>query len=328
MNNYNRISKRNLFSNLVLGAIFTTMALNASAQKDSMPLAQQGYYHMALGAIDIIALSDGSISQDMDKLLTNVKPGEVKKLSNINFQQPIVELSVNAYLFRLDGKLILIDAGTSELFGPTLGYLPESIAKAGFRPEDVDAVLITHIHADHMGGLMLGDKMIFPNATIYVSQQEYDFWLTPKSYKEASAAMKPFFDQALSKVGPYVKAGKVKTFNYEKELFPGVLPIASPGHTPGHSFYKVSSKNESIVFWGDIMHSSIVQFPHPEVTILYDIDPIKAAAARKKAFADAAKNQYWVAPSHISFPGIGHIRTNGTGYKWFPINYSTTGKGQ
>lgn len=108
------------------------------------------------------------------------------------------------------------------MFGPTLGYLPESIAKAGFKPEDVDAVLINHIHSDHMGGLMLGEKMVIPNATIYVSQQEYDYWLFPNNYNDASVEMKPFFDQAILKMGAYVKEGKVKAFNYEKELFPGV----------------------------------------------------------------------------------------------------------
>ena len=140
--------------------------------------------------------------------------------------------------------------------------------------------------------------------------------------------MKPYFEQALLKMNPYVKAGKVKTFEYGKELFPGILPIATPGHTPGHSFYQVSSKGESIVFWGDVMHSAAVQFAHEDVTIVYDVNPKEAALTRKKAFADAAKNKYWVASDHISFPGIGHITAEGTGYKWFPVNYSASGHGQ
>lgn len=328
MKNYNEFLKLNAFRNVALGAMFTISTMSAFSQKAPMPLAQPGFYHMAIGNIDLIALSDGSISQDMNKLLTNVKPGEVRTLFNLNFQDPVVELSVNAYLFKLNGKVILVDTGTSELYGPALGYLPESLAKAGFSAEDVDIILITHIHSDHTGGLMLGDKMVFPNATLYLSQKEYDFWLTPKNYNEASKEMKPYFDQALLKMTPYVKAGKVRTFEFGKELFPGVLPIASPGHTPGHSFYKVSSKGESILFWGDIIHSVPVQFAHTDVTIVYDVNSKEAALSRKKAFADAAKNKYWVASDHISFPGIGHIAAEGTGYKWFPVNYSTSGHGQ
>jgi glyoxylase-like metal-dependent hydrolase (beta-lactamase superfamily II) len=283
---------------------------------------------MEIGDLDIIALADGSIPQDLNQLLTNVKPGQVKKLTEHNFQEPIVEASVNAYLFKMDDKLILVDAGTSELYGPSLGHLPASFAKAGYKPEDVDVVLITHIHTDHTGGLMDGDRMVFPNATVYVSKKEFDFWLTPENYTKASREMKPYFEQAMLKMNPYVKAGKVRTFDYGKDIFPGILPIASPGHTPGHSFYQVSSKGETIVFWGDIMHAAAVQFADPNVTIIYDVDPKAAAAARKKAFADAAKGRYWIAADHISFPGIGHIRATGTGYSWFPVNFTTTGIGQ
>lgn len=328
MKKINEILKRDAFKSALLTAVFSFLTLGTYAQKAPMTLPQAGYYHMKIGDLDLIALLDGSIEQDMDKLLTNVKPGEVKHLSEENFQHPIQELSVNAYLFKSNGKLILVDAGTSDLFGPTLGYLPESFVKAGFKPEDVDIVLITHIHADHTGGLMLGKKMVFPNATLYVSQKEYDFWLAPENYQKASKEMKPSFEKAIEKVGPYVKAGRVKTFGYEKEILPGILPIASPGHTPGHSFYKLTSKGESIVFWGDILHSAPVQFANPEITILYDVNPVEAAKARKKAFEDAAKNKYWIASDHISFPGIGHIRAVGSGYQWFPINYSTTGDGQ
>lgn len=320
--------KRRLFQNLLTLALLSGSFMTSLAQSTPKLLKQAGYYHMQIGDIDIIALSDGTIPQDLPKLLTNVKPGEVEKLTSLNFQEPIVEASVNAYLFEVAGKLILVDAGTSELYGPSLGHLPASLARAGYKPEDVDAVLITHIHTDHTGGLMDGDRRVFPNATVYVSQQEYDFWLTPGNYTKAAKEMKPYFEQAILKMMPYVKAGKVKTFTYGNEIFPGVLPVASPGHTPGHSFYQVSSKDEKIVFWGDILHSAAVQFADPDVTIVYDVDPKAAARARKQAFSEAAKGKYWIAADHLSFPGIGHIRPNGKGYSWFPVNYTSTGAGQ
>jgi glyoxylase-like metal-dependent hydrolase (beta-lactamase superfamily II) len=321
--------KKLLFKSIFSLTLLAVFANGTFAQQVSKTLPQPGYYHMQMGNIDIIALSDGSIPQNLNQLLTNVQPGRVKELTGLNFQEPIVEASVNAYLFELGGQLILVDAGTSELYGPSLGHLSASFAKAGFKPEDVDIVLITHIHTDHTGGLMDGGRMVFPNATVYVSKKEYDFWLTPENFTNAPKEMKPYFEQAALKMNPYVKAGKVKTFGYEKEILPGILPVASAGHTPGHSFYKVTSKGNTIVFWGDILHSAAVQFADPNVTIIYDVDPKAAAAARKKAFSDATKGKYWIAADHISFPGIGHIRSAGTnGYRWFPINFTTSGVGQ
>ena len=304
------------------------LSLQIFAQKKAQVLPQAGYYKMKIGDLEITTLSDGSFGQQMDKLLTNIDPSEVVKLNELNFQKPLVELSVNTFLVKSNGKLILIDAGTAELFGPDLGFLPESFRKAGYRMEDVDAILITHMHGDHVGGLINDGKIAFPNATVYVSQKEYDFWLTPKNFTDASAEMKPYFQNAILKMTPYVKAGKVKAFQYGGEILPGVTPIASPGHTPGHSFYEITSQGEKIIFWGDIMHSSAVQFVNQDATIVYDVNPKDAIIARKKAFAEAATNKYWIAADHIAFPGIGHLKSTTTGYRWYPVNFSTTGNGQ
>lgn len=284
---------------------------------------QPGYYRLQVGDIQVTALSDGTVPLDLARLLSNTQPGEVEKLLSLNFMPTTVETSVNAYLVKTGDKLILVDAGTAGNFGPTLGQLTKSLAKAGYTPDQIDAVLITHAHVDHVGGLMDGDKMVFPNATIYISKPEVEFWFGAKSKGNIPEKLKGFYQFADVSVSPYLKAGKVKTFDYGQELFPGIMPLARPGHTPGHTFYMLSSKGEKLVFWGDVIHSAAIQFTDPSVTIDFDVDTRAAAGTRNQAFAEAAKEGYWVASDHISFPGIGHVRADGSKYVWVPANYST-----
>jgi glyoxylase-like metal-dependent hydrolase (beta-lactamase superfamily II) len=295
------------------------MFFSARAQKT---LAQPGYYRMSVGDFEVTALCDGTIPQNWDKLLTNTTAAEIDSLRRQAGLSGEVETSVNAYLINTGSKLIMVDAGTAELYGPSLGHLEASIKAAGFKPEQIDVILVTHIHTDHTGGLMEGNRMVFPNALVYVSEKEAEFWFNPANKATLPKWMEKFFQEAEMKVGPYKKAGKLRTFGYGKELFPGITPIASPGHTAGHTFYALESKGQKLVFWGDIMHAAAVQFPDPSVTIEYDADPPAAAAQRKKAYADAAKEGYLVAVDHVSFPGIGRLRASGTGYIWMPVNYS------
>jgi glyoxylase-like metal-dependent hydrolase (beta-lactamase superfamily II) len=314
------------FSQLVLQLAISVITIAQTPNNGS--LAQPGYYRMQIGDFEITALSDGTIPQDVHQLLTHTQPGEIDRLLKAGYVTVPVETSVNAYVIKAGDHLILVDAGTADAYGPTLGKLTQSLLHAGYQPQQIDAVLITHIHPDHVGGLMDGDKMVFPNATIYISQPELDFWLTPGHADSAPAGLKGYFVSAEQKVGPYLKAGRVKTFGYGHELLPGITPIASPGHTPGHTCYELDSKGQKLVFWGDIMHVAAVQFTDPAVTIQYDIDPEAAAQQRKKAFSEAAKDGYWVAGDHLSFPGIGHLRADGARYVWVPVNYSTYGTGQ
>lgn len=312
----------------ILYWLIASPSMAVAQNSNSVSLRQPGYYRMQLGNVEVTALSDGTIPQDVVKLLTNARPGEIDQLLQQHYVTTPVETSVNAYLIKTNDKLILVDAGTADAFGPTLGSLTKSLNNAGYKPEQIDAVLITHIHPDHVGGLMEGDKMVFPNATIYISKPEVAFWLTEESKNKAPEGLQFYFQNAAQKVGPYLKAGKVKTFEYGGELFPGITPIASPGHTPGHSFYALESKGQKLVFWGDIMHVAPVQLTDPSITIQYDVDPKAAAFQRKKAFTEAAKQGYWVAGDHVSFPGIGRLRADGSKYVWAPINYSTYGTGQ
>ena len=131
-----------------------------------------------------------------------------------------------------------------------------------------------------------------------------------------------FFLGAQGALKPYIAAGRFKTFEGNTDLVPGIKAQITHGHTPGHTFYVAESKGQKMVFWGDLMHVAAVQFENPGVTIQFDTDSKAAAAQRKRAYAEAAKQGYLVGVAHISFPGIGRLRAAGTGYTWVPVNYS------
>ena len=324
------VSKLRLFiifvAALMLVAV-TSPSFNISAQTTVSKLSksQAGFHRLRVGDFEITALSDGTVPLPVFDVLTGANPGEIERLLSDAYVKAPVDASVNAYLINAGHKLIMVDAGSGELYGPTLNKLVASLRAVGYEPSQITDILITHIHTDHSGGLMDGTRMVFPNAVVHVDKREVDYWLTPAN-RDRSPGNKEqlvrLFREAAAKVKPYVDAGKVKTFDGDTQLFPGIRSIATPGHTPGHSFYAVESRGEKIVFWGDIMHVAEVQFPNPAITIMFDSDSQAAAVQRQKAFADAAKNGYLVAPAHVSFPGVGRLRADGKGYRWFPIAYT------
>jgi glyoxylase-like metal-dependent hydrolase (beta-lactamase superfamily II) len=305
----------------VLSAAVAYTSAHAQAPQAKLNQAQAGYYRMQLGDVEITALSDGTVAIPAASLLTHTRTGEVEARLADAYQSTSVNTSINAYLVKSNGRLMLVDAGAGELFGPALNKLEASLKATGVQPEQITDILVTHIHTDHTGGLMDGTRMVFRNATLHMDSRERDYWLSPNNREHAAAANKKYFDEAVSKVKPYVDAGKVQVFDGTTALFPGIRSIASPGHTPGHSFYEIRSKGEQLLFWGDVVHVADVQMPDPTVTIAFDVDSDKAAATRKMAFSDAVKGRYWVAGDHISFPGIGHLRQDGKGYRWVAIPY-------
>ena len=304
---------------LTAAALFTPVAVaSAPMVKTQAP----GYYRMMLGDFEITALSDGTVALPVNKLLTNTTAAKVDRaLSKIALTSPL-DTSVNAYLINTGDKLILIDTGAAGLFGPTLGKLAAALTTAGYQPEQVDEIYITHMHPDHVGGLMAGDKLAFPNAVVRAEKRDADFWLSQANLDKASTESKGFFQGAMASLNPYVKAGKFKSFDGSTELVPGVRSVFAPGHTAGHSTYIVESKGRKLVLWGDLVHVAAVQFDHPEVTIAFDSDAKSAARQRLQAYADAIKGGYLIGAAHLPFPGIGHIRRKGKAYRFIPINYS------
>lgn len=318
------MTTRTLLAAALAAGFLAAAAPSTFAQQAPAPVLakpQAGWLRLMVGDAEVTALSDGSLTLQPG-ILTGATQAEIEQhFKNAHMHGHPMHTSVNAYLIRHGGRLVLVDAGAGAFFGPSLNKLQGSLKAAGYTPDQVTDVLITHLHADHVGGLVAGENRVFPNATIRVDKRDTDFWLSAEKMNAAPQAAQGFFKMAQASLAPYQKAGKLAPFEGAVELAPGIRSQPTPGHTPGHSFYVLESKGQKLVFWGDLMHVEEVQFPAPQITVSFDIDSPAAKDQRLKAFADAAEKGYLVAPTHVTYPGIGRLAKEGTGYRWWPVRY-------
>ncbi len=313
-----------LFKRLAACAALAGFASAAFAAGPMVKTQAPGFYRLMVGDFEVTALSDGTVKLPVKDLL-NAAPAKIDAALKRSFLSYPVETSVNAYLINTGSKLVLVDTGAAGLFGPTLGNLLGNLKAAGYQPGQVDEIYITHMHPDHVGGLMAGTEMAFPNATLRIDKADTEFWLSEANMNAAPKDSKGFFQGAMASVKPYAAAGKLKPFEGNTELTQGIRAQATHGHTAGHSVYVIESKGEKLMLWGDLMHVAAVQFDDPGVTIKFDTETKAAAKERIKAYADAAKNGYLVGAAHLAFPGLGHVRkaAGAKGFTWVGLNYSS-----
>ncbi len=300
---------------------FSTLArAEAPLAKTQVP----GYYRMMLGQFEVTALFDGALQMDV-KRLTNAKPEDIQRLlARMFVGSEKMQTAVNAYLINTGTHLVLVDAGGGTIYGPLLGNVLGNMKTAGYRPEQVDTVILTHMHGDHIAGLIdAGGAPVFPNAAIHAAKVESDYWLSPTNAAAAPAEWQRIFKSAHATSAPYSAQGKWKTFSIGTELVPGIKAVATPGHTPGHTAFSIESQGQKLLIWGDLVHSHAVQFAQPEVAFDFDVDPKQAIATRRAVFKSMAESKDLVAGMHLPFPGIGHVRAEGSGvYSWVPVEYT------
>lgn len=316
-------------SPLMLAAFATVLAsaVPAATQPAGAPnpahnAQATGFYRVRLGDFIVTVLTDGAVSVPFGKLLQGLAPEAIAERFADAGETSTRETSINAFLIDTGERRILIDAGAGALFGDGCGRLPQTLAAAGYRPEQIDTVLLTHVHGDHSGGLVHDGQRVFPNADVYLAKAELDFWTSDTARDQAKASDKKRFVEGRAALAPYQAAGRIRTFSGPVELFAGVTAIPAPGHTPGHTFYRLESRGRRMLIVGDIVHAAEIQLSDPSVTIDFDIDPAAAAARRKTALAEFASTHELVAASHISFPGLGHVVREGRGYGWVSLPYA------
>ncbi len=283
-----------------------------------------GFYRLKVGDLEVTALYDGTGVFDPNWL--NGTKTAMDGVAQALHQDPhMLDVIDTGFLVNTGKQLILVDAGAGGWWGGgALGRLAGSLHSAGYTPEEVDIVLATHLHSDHVGGLSTQDgKRVFPNADVYVAKAESDFWLSAENAAKAPKDAQPFFQSAQAIAAPYIKAGKWHTFNGSDRIVDGMQLVPLPGHTPGHTGYEFSSKGQRILFWGDIVHAQRVQLQHPEITATFDIDQTAASATRRQLLPKLVREDVLIAVPHSSFfPPLGRLRKEGSGYSWAPVVFT------
>ncbi|AEF84055.1 methyl parathion hydrolase [Treponema primitia ZAS-2] len=278
--------------NVLGGIIMGAMAVNSVSADDS-------YFTYRLGHIDVHMLVEARGEGNPGILLNPNKAALDKYIPGGKYIS-----QTNVFLIRSPGKIILVDTG----FGRTIF---DSMKTLGTSPDQVDAVLLTHMHGDHIGGLQKNGMPLFPKAKVYLAQQEKDFWVKPGANPSASEALAPY-------------GNRVETFRPGElgstltELLPGIKAIAAFGHTPGHTAFLVESEGKKIILWGDVMHAGPIQFPLPDQSVTYDTDPAAAALTRRRILEYATANHIAIGGMHLAYPAIGTVSADGSGYRFSP----------
>ncbi len=287
---------------LPLVLFLIVLPLSAYAEKAKMAVGKAGVYPLLDVARDMpTSIFSGAPAEEMKKLAPEGKSPS----------------GIWGFLIVRDKEVILVDAGYGSKENPR-SLLLESLKGAGFSPEQVTLVLLTHLHRDHVGGLVLDGKAAFPNARVLVSAPEKDFWFSDDMLAKYPDRKENFL---MARAGLAIYGDKAGTFAFGDTVVPGVTALEAAGHTPGHTAFLLESDGKKMLFWGDLVHAAALQFPAPNICANFDMDAAKSVTARRTFMERAAEEKLPVAGAHLPGPGIGTVEKDAKSgnYRFVPV---------
>jgi glyoxylase-like metal-dependent hydrolase (beta-lactamase superfamily II) len=266
-----------------------------------------------VGDLDLTCVDDGILKSSVDFVL-GMDREEASKISGATDDGSIF-IPVNNFMLQRDGATILIDAGAGNTMQPTLGRLPENMTAAGVDPAAVTHILLTHLHPDHANGLVDDNhEAIFTGAEIVVHEVEFNFWMREGDPGESDALKRT---RARNKINMKPYLDRVRLMRDGQDL-KGCSPILAPGHSPGHTCWRIETGREALIAWGDLVHFSAIQIPHPQSAVKYDLDGDRARASRLRMLDMIATEHLAIAGAHVNAPGVGYLSKTDTGYRFEP----------
>jgi glyoxylase-like metal-dependent hydrolase (beta-lactamase superfamily II) len=310
------------------GALATAVAFDSPvgihpAHAQGAPVTQApGFYRYKIGDITVTAINDGFAMRPIEGFVRNADIADVRKALEAAFLPATgFQNTYNSLVVETGGKLVLLDTGLGDNGPPTTGNWMRNFRAAGFEPANVNQIVISHFHGDHIGGIRLKDGSTpFTKAEISVPVPEWEFWMSDERMNAAPEASRPGFTNARRVFSPIAR--EVKRFVPGTEVAPGITSVAAHGHSPGHTIFVIASGNARMMFVADITSHPALFVRNPDWSAVVDQDPDAARAMRRRVLDMAATEKLQVAFYHAPFPATGHIAKAGAGYELVPVQWS------